>query len=215
MGSCGSTRLSASRMSQAQQEAILRGKQETFGEFIYNSERGEFLGRTGTSWAKIFTFYCIYYGFLACFFAICMTLFYQTLDTEHLPKYQPGNEDSILKNPSMGYRPRPPADNIESSMITYNKDDPDTYKEWVDSMGDLLTGEEDPSRNYMTKKTPENVKDCRENATLEEGHVCDFKVEYLGEHCTKNNNFGYSSKSPCIILKLNRMIGWTPDVYES
>merc|ERR1711962_1619700 len=68
MGSCGSTRLSASRMSQAQQEAILRGKQETFGEFIWNSERGEFLGRTGTSWMKISTFYCIYYGFLAAFF---------------------------------------------------------------------------------------------------------------------------------------------------
>merc|ERR1711872_866465 len=154
MGSCGSTKLSASRMSQKQQEEILRGKQATFGEFIWNGETGQFLGRTGGSWGKIFAFYCIYYGFLAAFFSLCMFLFYQTLDTEMKPKYTPGNYDSILRNPSMGYRPRPPKDNIESSMLYYSNDDADTYAKWTSSINALIEGTEDPKRtkDYLVQK---------------------------------------------------------------
>jgi len=204
-------------MSQKIQEEILKGKQQTFGDFIWNSETGAFLGRTAGSWGKIFVFYCIYYGFLAGFFSLCMFLFYQTLDTEKNPKYIPGDGGSILKNPSLGYRPRPPKDNIESSMIWYDHGNNNTYSKWASSINDLIEGIENPKMNYLVPATGDNVKaDCSaENAPVGE-EVCNYDVSFFeGSACSKENDWGYSSDSPCVVLKLNRMIGWTPNVYAT
>merc|ERR1711874_421725 len=59
--------------------------------------------------------------------------------------------------------------------------------------------------------------DC-DNTTplpLEDGKVCNFKVSTMGVNCTAEQNYGYGSGAPCIILELNRMIGWKPQVYET
>merc|ERR1712180_23408 len=157
MGSCGSTRLSASRMSQAQQEAILRGKQETFGEFIWNSERGEFLGRTGTSWTKIGVFYVLLYAFLAGFFSCMMAVFYTTLDTNHLPKYSPGNKDSILRNPALGFRPLPRKENVESTLIWYNTGNTDDIQHWVDLLNHTRVKEK-KNRPQMLKTVSKRIQ---------------------------------------------------------
>merc|ERR1711962_1349741 len=211
MGSCGSTRLSASRMSQAQQEAILRGKQETFGEFIWNSERGEFLGRTGTSWTKIGVFYVLLYAFLAGFFSCMMAVFYTTLDTNHLPKYSPGNKDPILRNPALGFRPLPRKENVESTLIWYNTGNTDDIQHWVDSLNEFIK----PYEGKGEEKQTSDVKDCSEEnpAIVENGEVCKFDFQSLGTHCTEAESWGYSRKSPCVILKMNKMIGWIPEVY--
>jgi len=211
MGSCGSTRLSASRMSQAQQEAILRGKQETFGEFIWNSERGEFLGRTGTSWAKIGVFYVILYAFLAGFFSCMMAVFYTTLDTERMPKYSPGNEDSILRNPALGFRPLPRKENVESTLIWYNSGNEADIKHWVDSLNEFIK----PYEGKGVAKESSDVKDCNEQNKADpmNNEVCKFDFQSLGKACTAAESWGYNRKSPCVILKMNKMIGWKPDFY--
>ncbi|CAL4101738.1 unnamed protein product, partial [Meganyctiphanes norvegica] len=184
---------------------------KTLCEFVWSENAVKFLRYRAVG--KIFVFYCLYYGFLAGFFSICMFLFYQTLDTEHEPKYAPGREDSLLKNPSMGLRPRPPAEDIESSMIYYESGDKETYKQWTSSLNELLDGTEDPKRNYVSS-TGKNIVECNATTVLKDDQVCDVLVSSLGEECTKANNWGYSSDSPCIILKLNRMFGWLPKVYE-
>jgi len=197
----------------------LRGKQMTFGQFIWNGETSECFGRTGTSWAKIFIFYCTYYLFLAGFFSLCMFLFYQTLDTVNMPKYSPGAEDSILKNPSLGYRPRPPSNNIESSMIRYSSEKPKTYEHWAESIDALIEGREETKkiRDYSKAQSGDNIISCNATTHPKEGtdEVCNYDVSFLGEECKSDKSWGYTSDSPCIVLKLNRMIGWTPKVYET
>lgn len=54
-----------------QEPGIYKPKDESFAQFIWNSERGEFLGRTGTSWRKYFLFYLNIYIFYVC----CKTIF--------------------------------------------------------------------------------------------------------------------------------------------
>lgn len=116
----------------------------------------------------------------------------------------------------MGYRPRPAASNIESSMITYESGKPDTYKDWTSSIEAILSGKEDPNRNYMKSKDLENGVACDSSTEkLKDGKVCKFDIGTLGSDCKASNDFGYSSDSPCILLKLNRMIGWEPEVYKT
>jgi len=211
MGSCGSTKLSASKMSQKVQEEILRGKQQTFGDYVWNSETSQFLGRTGGSWAKIGIFYVIFYAFLAGFFSCMMAVFYTTLDTTHLPKYSPGNKDSILRNPALGFRPLPRKENVESTLIWYNTGNVQDIEHWVNSLNEFI----EPYEGTGAQGESSDVKDCTEDNPAEEGQVCKFDYQLLGDKCTKAEDWGYARKSPCVILKMNKMIGWVPEVYET
>merc|ERR1712106_40737 len=215
--SCGPTKLSASKMSQKVQEEILRGKQQTFGDYVWNSETSQFLGRTGGSWAKIGIFYVIFYAFLAGFFSCMMAVFYTTLDTTHLPKYSPGNQDSILRNPALGFRPLPRKENVESTLIWYNTGNVQDIEHWVNSLNDFIEHLENISAYEGTGAQGESsdVKDCTEDSPAEEGQVCKFDYQLLGDKCTKAEDWGYARKSPCVILKMNKMIGWVPDVYTT
>ena len=56
-----------------------------FVGFLYNKEKGEVLGRTGTSWAKIGLFYVIYYSGLAAFFIALLSIFLYTFTDNKAP----------------------------------------------------------------------------------------------------------------------------------
>ncbi|CAH2065805.1 unnamed protein product, partial [Iphiclides podalirius] len=75
------------------------GKWEGFRIFLWNSETGQFLGRTGSSWAKILLFYLIFYAILVGFFAALLAIFYQTLDYK-TPKWQ--MDGSLIGNNPAG-----------------------------------------------------------------------------------------------------------------
>jgi len=201
-------------MSQKVQEEILKGKQQTFGQFIWDSETSSFLGRTGASWAKIGFFYLIFYAFLAGFFSCMMAVFYTTLDTVGLPKYQPGNKDSLLRNPALGFRPLPRPKNVESTLIWYKAGIDADIKHWHESLDEFIKQTYDGTGKEGEQS---NVKDCSnmaEEEVLGEDEVCKFDFQLLGEKCTSAEKWGYKYQSPCVILKMNKMIGWEPDCYD-
>lgn len=98
--------------------------------------------------AKISLFYMVFYGMLAALVAICMWVFFQTLDPR-IPKWQ--MEGSIIgTNPGLGFRPMPTDDNAESTLIWFEGSNKTNYVKWVDN----LMGYLDSKKNI--KKYPIN-----------------------------------------------------------
>jgi len=186
-------------------------RDNTFKTFVWNPNTSQFLGRTGSSWFKIGVFYVIFYIFLAGFFSVMMAVFYQTLDTNHLPKYTPGGGGSLLKNPAMGFRPLPRQENVESTLIWYKNGDNDDIKHWVNSLNEFIKPYEGISENL----SGQHITDCNENKLPKPDEVCRFEDKWLKGRCQKAESWGYNRESPCILLKLNKMIRWVPDVYTS
>jgi len=173
------------------------------------------MGRTGSSWGKIGAFYVVYFAFLAAWFAVMLTAFYQTLDTEHMPTYSPGKEGgSILQNIAMGYRPLAPVDNIESTLIwydhkEYNEKDPHRVTHWIDNLDAFVAP-------YKTNLTSVKYIDCEhQKPNHAANEVCDFKLSEFGSNCNSENKWGYTKQQPCVLLKLNKMINWEPEVYTT
>lgn len=87
---------------------------------------------------KILLFYLIFYAVLAAFFVSMWFIFASTL-LEGRPKYELG-ESIIGQNPGLGFRPMPPESNVESTLIWYQKNNPNNSKYWVDEISSFLKG---------------------------------------------------------------------------
>jgi len=193
------------KMSQAQQLAMRVPKQESFGTFLYNKSEGTVLGRTGNSWGKIGAFYLVFYSFLAAWFAVIMTIFYHTLSYE-VPTYTPGQDGgSILKNVALGYRPLSPV--VESTLIWIDRSNNETMKHWINNLNQIV----EPYRN---KTKGVKYVNCDDSTQLKKDEVCDFPLMKFSDAC-KVDNWGFKAGKPCILLKLNKMINWEPQVYET
>ncbi|XP_017880937.1 sodium/potassium-transporting ATPase subunit beta-2-like [Ceratina calcarata] len=176
--------------------------------FFYNRETGAFLGRTASSWGKIGLFYLIFYGVLAALVAICFWGFFQTLDPR-IPRWQ--LERSIIgTNPGLGFRPRPPLENVESTLIWYRGTDSENFKFWIESLESFL-------KDYITPGSVlglgANINKCDYNQPPPPGKVCDVDVKNW-HPCTKENKFNYHKSAPCIFLKLNKIYGWKPEFFN-
>ncbi|XP_053316545.1 sodium/potassium-transporting ATPase subunit beta-3 [Spea bombifrons] len=166
-------------------------------QFIYNPRSGEFLGRTASSWALILLFYLVFYGFLAGLFTLTMWVMLQTLD-DTVPKYR----DRVS---SPGLMISPKSAGLE---ITFKKSDSQTYDSFVKALHGFLLPYNDTKQAkneictpdvYFTQDEPGEKKSCRFNRTS------------LGP-CSgiEDPNFGYSDGNPCVIVKMNRIIGLLP-----
>ncbi|XP_043097488.1 sodium/potassium-transporting ATPase subunit beta-1a [Puntigrus tetrazona] len=175
--------------------------------FIWNSEKKEFLGRSGCSWLKIFIFYVIFYGCLAGIFIGTIQAMLLTL-SNYKPKYQ----DRVAP-PGLSHTPRP-----EKAEITYSITE-GNYQKHVDEIkaflmqynnekqGDNNNFEDcgDKPKNYMDRGEVESNDGVRK--------ACRFHRTLLKE-CSglepNNEDFGFKEGKPCIIIKLNRIVNFRP-----
>lgn len=184
------------------------GTWNSFKRFMYNSEEGKVLGRTGLSWAKIGLFYMIFYGVLAGMFAAMLMVFFQTLDPR-IPKWQ--LESSIIgTNPGLGFRPMPSEANVDSSLIWYQGTDRENFKQWTDKLDEFLEVYRTPG---LTPGRGQNIFNCDYEHLPGPGQVCDEDVKSWSP-CTSENHYGYHKSQPCIFLKLNKIYGWIPEYYN-
>lgn len=184
-------------------------KKESIKKFLWNPKTKEVMGRTGTSWSKIGIFYTIFYGVLAALVAVCMWVFFQTLDPR-IPKWQQG-ESLIGTNPGLGFRPLPPEDNVESTLIWYKGTNEENFKIWTESLTEFLKVYKTPG--LSTPNRGQNAHNCDYGNPPPSGMVCDVDIKAFGS-CIQENHYNYHRSSPCIFLKLNKIFGWRPDTYK-
>jgi len=178
-------------------------------EFIWNSEEKTFLGRNGTSWLKITIFYIIFYCCLVAFWSGCLAIFLQTVSYKE-PKWTTNTGSIIGGNPGLGYRPNPPKESIESTLIMFNEGAGENWGHWVKELTNVTE-----TYNNVSAEDRKRMKTCDYSTELKKDEFCEFKVSELGTQCTKERNFGYEAGQPCIIVKLNNIFNWVPEVYHS
>jgi len=181
-------------------------------DYLWNSDEKTVLGRTGTSWFKIFVFYVIFYVCLAAFWVACLVIFLQTLNYDE-PRWNTKTGSIIGSNPGLGYRPRPPEDRIESTLIMFNDGAGENWLHWVTELNNTVN-------EY--KNVPEDLQKngtiCDYATELKPGQYCKFDIAKLSENgggCTLENTFGYRTGKPCIIVKLNKIFDWDPVLYNT
>ncbi|KDR20644.1 Sodium/potassium-transporting ATPase subunit beta-2 [Zootermopsis nevadensis] len=185
-----------------------RSTREKIKLLLYNRETGAVLGRTGTSWAKIGLFYLIFYGILAGLFIVCLWVFYQTLDPR-IPSCKLSSS-LIGTSPGLGFRPSPPMDNVESTLIWYKGTDPEQYQYWTKNLEKFLEVYRKPG---LTPGRGQNIYNCDYDKPPNENQVCDVIVKNW-DPCTQENNFNYHKSAPCIFIKLNKIYDWRPEFYN-
>jgi len=172
---------------------------------IWNPQKKEFLGRTGSSWAKIGLFYIVFYSCLAGFFAIMLVGFFSTLD-DRSPTMT--HMYSLIKqNPGMGYRPMI---ETESTLIHFNSTKVDTYKDQVKNMLDYLRENKYIDAKNLPDETYSQDSDGKPlyNFTFYDTAGCGIDKD------NPDNSFGYKDGTPCVLLKLNRVFDWTPRPFD-
>ncbi|TNN72464.1 Sodium/potassium-transporting ATPase subunit beta-2 [Liparis tanakae] len=175
-------------------------------EYIWNSRTREFLGRTASSWGLILLFYLVFYIFLAGLFTLTMYVMLQTLD-DHKPTWQ-----DRLTTPGMVIRPK--AD--EYYEIVYDIGKTETWDMYAQALDKFMAPYNNsvqveknnactPDQNFVQEDSP----DVKNNPK----RSCQFNRTIL-EDCSGigDRYYGYQDGKPCIIIKLNRVIGMIPGV---
>ncbi|NP_571744.1 sodium/potassium-transporting ATPase subunit beta-2a [Danio rerio] len=172
-------------------------------DFFWNPRTHELLGRTASSWGLILLFYLVFYTFLAGVFCLTMYVMLLTLDD-----YQPTWQDR-LATPGMMIRPKG-----EALEIVYSRENTESWELYVQALDSFL-------KPYNNSQQAVNNDDCTPdqfNIQEDSGNVrnnpkrsCRFNRTTL-EDCSglTDRFYGYPDGKPCILIKLNRVIGMKP-----
>ncbi|XP_030016544.1 sodium/potassium-transporting ATPase subunit beta-3-like isoform X2 [Sphaeramia orbicularis] len=164
---------------------------------IYNPRTKEVLGRTASSWALILLFYLIFYCFLAGMFALTMWVMLLTLD-DYVPRYR-----DRVPHPGLVIRPN-------SMEILFNKSDPLKYSTYVQHLESFLKRYNDTEQE-KNEDCPQGEYFLQDDSEDMKKKACRFKRGSLSL-CSglSDTFFGYSEGKPCVLLKMNRIIGLKP-----
>jgi len=186
-----------------------KDKWKSFQKFMYNKEAGEVMGRSGLSWFKIFIFYVVFYTALFAFFFLMLFTALATMPAKE-PKYT-GEESLLGKTPGLSYVPVFKNDKGQNAkgFEFFGKTVPNTVKK----MGEQL-------KAYLEsiEKNNDDLKDCASSDTdKDKDKAKPCKVDTKGDwgEC-KAPHYGWEGGvevkdfKPCLLIKVNRVWGWTP-----
>ncbi|KAK9954736.1 hypothetical protein ABG768_016782 [Culter alburnus] len=172
-------------------------------EFFWNPRTHELLGRTASSWGLILLFYLIFYTCLAGMFCLTMYVMLLTLDD-----YKPTWQDR-LATPGMMIRPKG-----ESLEIIYNVEKTESWDSYVQALDNFLAPYNN-SQQVMSNDacTPDQYFIQEDSGEVRNNpkRSCQFNRTML-EDCSGiiDRTYGYQDGKPCVLIKLNRVIGMKP-----
>ncbi|XP_062311870.1 sodium/potassium-transporting ATPase subunit beta-3-like [Osmerus eperlanus] len=183
-------------MSTTEDKPADKENASSWKDAIYNPRTGEFMGRTGSSWGLILLFYLVFYSFLAGMFTLTMWVMLMTLD-DNVPRYR-----DRVPTPGLVIRPK-------SLDILFSKSSKAEYGQYVQHLDHLLQQYND-TQQEQSELCPAGVYFDQDQ---EEGQkkACQFRRSELGL-CSglSDPSFGYAEGKPCILIKMNRIIGLKP-----
>lgn len=181
---------------------------KSFQKILFDRDEGTVLGRGPNSWAKIGLFYLVFYSVLAALFAVCLWVFFQTLDPR-IPTWQ--LDASIIgTSPGLGFRPMPEDSNVESTLIWYSGTDRDDFQQWTEALDKFLEVYKTPG---LTPGRGQNIHNCDYDKLPKKGQVCNVDIKNWSP-CIHENHYDYHKSSPCIFIKLNKIYNWIPEYYN-
>ncbi|NXC58434.1 AT1B3 ATPase, partial [Aleadryas rufinucha] len=147
----------------------------------------------------ILLFYLVFYGFLAALFTFTMWVMLQTLSSD-IPKYR-----DRISSPGLMISPKPDT----ALEFFFNRSDSQSYLEYVSTLEKFLESYNDTKQSENINCTPGRIFD-QNDAPVKK--ACRFSLSNLGECSGKEDrNFGYSKGTPCVLVKMNRVIGLKPE----
>ncbi|KAM9471056.1 protein ATP1B4 isoform 2-T2 [Clarias gariepinus] len=182
----------------------LHEKIDDLKTYLWNPETKEFMGRSGKSWSLILFFYSTLYIFLAAMFGGCMCCLMWSISP-----YAPTYNDRVMP-PGMTMLPH--VDVLHGFEITFNASDRSSWRKYAKALEAQLKPYDDTlqkKRNIECKRGTYFIQDNLEESA--ERKACQFKKSFLGP-CSgiEQKDFGYANGKPCILLKMNRILGYLP-----
>ncbi|XP_035287704.1 protein ATP1B4-like [Anguilla rostrata] len=169
--------------------------------YLWNPETREFMGRSGKSWSLILLFYSALYIFLAAMFAACMWALMWSINP-----YAPTYNDRVMP-PGMMMSPRGP----NGFDISFNASDRNSWAKYVEALEASLNSYDDPIQEQRNIQCTQGAYFMQNDDESVERKACQFKRSWL-QKCSglQDPSFGYSEGKPCILLKMNRILGYLP-----
>ncbi|XP_026874348.2 protein ATP1B4 [Electrophorus electricus] len=172
--------------------------------YLWNPETKEFMGRSGKSWSLILLFYAALYVFLAAMFAGCMCCLMWSISP-----YSPTYNDRVMP-PGMTMTPH--FHDVHGLVVLFNASDRSSWKKYARVLEAQLKPYDDvvqERRNMACTQDGYFMQDDLEESA--ERKACQFKRSWLGP-CSgsQDKDFGYSKGKPCILLRMNRILGYLP-----
>ncbi|XP_077001754.1 protein ATP1B4 isoform X2 [Tamandua tetradactyla] len=173
-------------------------KLQIMNEYLWDPEKRMSLARTGL----ILVIYFFFYASLAAVITLCTYTLFLTI-SPYMPPFT-----ERVKPPGVMIRPF-----AHSLNFNFNVSEPDTWQHYVISLNGFLQGYNDSLQEEMNIDCPPGQYFIQDGDEDEDKKACQFKRSFL-KNCSglEDPTFGYSTGQPCILLKMNRIVGFRPEL---
>ncbi|XP_070968854.1 potassium-transporting ATPase subunit beta-like [Oncorhynchus clarkii lewisi] len=178
---------------------------EDFGRFVWNSDTGAMFGRTPEKWVYISLYYVAFYVIMTGLFCLAIWTLMYTLDP-----YTPDYQDRLT---SPGVMVWPPTYIEEDVILSYKLSDKTSQRKMSNCLSNFLKPYNDTSQHSNHNCTRgEYFKQEKFEAPRHTKYSCRFTQSMLGR-CSglDDPTFGYNGTTPCVIIKMNRIINFLPN----
>jgi len=168
----------------------------------------QLFGRSPKRWFQIFLFYVFYYACIAAFFSATVGMYYSYVDVK-VPSAV-GDNNKLRNNPGMGFAPKI---SVESSFV-YADGTEDNIKKNKEAIEKVLKKYEKTAKQREDEeKSPFGPIYCGESTLRKDAtKACQFSaVPTCGG---PNYGFGEDIGEPCILVWLNNIYDFSPELYE-